>query len=58
MPDIMPHELVRVAEKLEKVFGNFNVIVKVGLPNVIALSCPMIFLSKMKGLCRNLATNR
>ncbi len=57
MPGIMPHELVRVAEKLEKVFGNFNVIVKVGLPNVIALSLPND-LSKMKGLCRNLATNR
>ncbi|GAA3965833.1 hypothetical protein GCM10022246_18550 [Pedobacter ginsengiterrae] len=40
MDSITPYELAQVAEKLEKLLKNFNITLKVGLPNVIALSLP------------------
>lgn len=40
MPSITPNELATVAEKLEKVLQHFNIGLKVGLPNLIALHLP------------------
>lgn len=40
MASITPKELAQVAEKLEKLLKNFNIRLKVGLPNIIALHLP------------------
>jgi len=40
MASITPNELAQVAEKLENLLKNFNISLKVGLPNIIALHLP------------------
>ncbi|KQM69235.1 hypothetical protein ASE74_04275 [Pedobacter sp. Leaf216] len=41
MASITPNELAQVAEKLESLLKNFNISLKVGLPNIIALHLPV-----------------